>query len=129
MKCNSVQYLIFLMGRCKWQEWHARELGLVVFLLGGEETLPPLLLVGLPPGDKAAVAGLLRVEHLLLHQDLGLVLTGLGEVRHHVSVAVVVVAHGRGVLLLNNNDRSLGCCSVLARSLKMRPNTVGNLMS
>ncbi len=84
MKCNSVQYLTFLMRRGKWQKWHATEIGLVVFLLGGEETLPPLLLVGLPPGHEAAVHRLLGADDLLLHQHRGLVIIGLGEISHHV---------------------------------------------
>merc|ERR550532_3022114 len=123
--------LTFLMRRGKWQQWHARELGLVVLLLGSQQTLPPLLLVGLPPGHKTTVPGLLSAHDLLLHQHLRLVVTGLGKIRHHMCVAVgVVVAHRCGVLLLlNNNNWRLGCCPVLARSLKVRPDTVGHLVS
>merc|ERR550532_1099533 len=123
--------LTFLMRRSKWQQWHARELGLVVLLLGSQQTLPPLLLVGLPPGHEPAVSRLLCAHDLLLHQHLRLVVTGLGKIRHHMCVAVgVVVTHRCGVLLLlNNNNWRLGCCPVLARSLKVRPDAVGNLVS
>merc|ERR550532_3273865 len=72
--------LTFLMRRGKWQQWHARELGLVVLLLGSQQTLPPLLLVGLPPRHKAAVSGLLSARNLLLHQHLRLVVTGFGKI-------------------------------------------------